>query len=132
MKSKRLFFILIPAILLALLSTSCDSGLFADGTVYEWVDAPLGSKGEIYVDGGAPANRITKTLPGACISFSGDRSFSSDNAGAFHKFAIVAPGGPYMMDIKVEKEGFLPLAGKFQNGGSDGGKHRITIFMVRK
>jgi hypothetical protein len=135
MKSTRLLFILIFAISIAMLSTSCSGGLFADGTVYEWIDAPIGSTGEIYVDAGAPASRIIKTVPGAFISFShSERPVLSDNAGAFHESVRVAPGGPYMMNIRVEKEGYFSLAGEFQHGGrdGDGSKHRITFFMVRK
>ncbi len=134
MKKKSLFFLLILIIVfLAILSTSCEGYLFADGAVYEWVDAPTGSKGEIYVDTDAPANRITKPIPGAGVSFSCYRPVTSDNTGAFHESTRVGPGGPYMIDIKVEKGGYFTLVGKLQHGGGVGGsQHSIFIFMVRE
>ena len=81
------------------------------GKVYEWTDAPPGAVGEIYVDQEVPTNRITVTVPNANVFFAR------------------APGR-YMMDIKIEKEGYLTLTGEFEHDGG-GDKHRITIFLVK-
>lgn len=131
MKAKILILLLSSIIaLLAILSTGCDGYISADGTVYEWVNAPAGSKGEIYVDLDAPTSRITNPIPGVNVTVFRRYKTVTDNTGAFHESSMVAPGRLYMMDIKIEKEGYIILIGKYQLGGRS--KQRITIFMVRK
>jgi hypothetical protein len=129
-KSNRFLFLLIFIILLAILLTSCDGGFSVNGKVYEWVDAPSGAKGEMYFDVDAPTSRITNPISGVDVYFF-QIPTTTDIAGAFHESTMVAPG-QYMMDIRVEKEGYFTLTGEFQHeGGSKLSYHDIVIFMVR-
>ena len=118
-------------VLSVIFSTSCDGFISAKGTVYEWMDAPASSRGEIYVDLDAPTNRIAIPVSDALVSFEPDfyRPVISDSEGNFDVSQVVAPMR-YMMNIKIEKEGYLTLAAKFQHPSDDDFNHRITIFLV--
>jgi hypothetical protein len=127
--------------LIVLLVTSCDGYFHAEGIVYEWLDAPADSVGEIYVDLDAPTNRNVNPIPAVDLSFVpiGARTdteesiwtvkATTDSEGKFQGGEVVAPG-IIMMSITVRKEGYTNLSGEFQNDGGRG-DHKMTIFLVR-
>lgn len=119
--------LILPVIFLA----GCDGGLSATGTVYEWMDAPPDFTGEIYVDVDPPSNRIIKPLSNSRVYLFWDEPVETDFKGAFSMHAVVAPGR-YMMDIRVEKEGYVTLKNQFQHNGGGLISHNISIFLARK
>ena len=132
-RNNRLWLLVgVVLILLTLLLTvsACDGGLGVEGTVYEWVDAPAGNNGEIYVDKAAPAGRMIKPVASASVAFS-FRTITTSENGTFERGWVVGPGR-YMMDIKIEKEGYHTLKGEFNHDATAGQSHLFAIFLVRK
>lgn len=101
------------------------------GTVYEWVDAPADTDGEVYVDMAAPTDRIIEPVASASVPFlyyrRGKAVTTSEN-GTFVGYTGVFPRRG-MRDVKIEKEGFHTIKGKFQYKGI---KHSFLIFLVRQ
>jgi hypothetical protein len=122
--------LLLILIILPLVFSACiyDGYIDARGTVYQWVDAPEGTKGEIYVDINAPTDRELEPIADASVSFAIYKPTTTDSLGDFHFEYVCAPER-YMMEIRVEKEGYQTLEAKFQHPGDDL-RHTITIFLV--
>ena len=61
--------LLILIMLLVLSACSWDQWISMRGTVYEWLDAPEGATGEVYVDIEAPADRELTPIADAHVAF---------------------------------------------------------------
>jgi hypothetical protein len=118
-------------VILPLMVTACDAVLKAEGTVYEWIDAPAGSDSEMYINTAAPAGRMIKPVANASVSFS---IYSADNPrvttsanGTFSWNGLFAPKST--LDIKVEKEGYRAIKKQFRR---DDVLYSFVIFLVRE
>jgi hypothetical protein len=99
--------------------------------VYEWVDAPEGAIGEIYVDIDAPADREVKPIAGANVSV-GIEMQTTDSQGVVTCYCYpnyMPYDALYMQEIRVEKEGYKTLEAEFQDS-SDRPGYGITVFLV--
>ncbi len=130
-RNNRLLLLAGTALILVILSlavSGCSTILIASGTVYEWVDAPADTDGEVYVDMAAPTDRIIKPVASARIaSFYG--ATTSEN-GTFARSWVVSPGRLRMVDVKIEKEGYRAIKGVVALEVLK--KHSFVIFLVRQ
>lgn len=117
---------------LSLVFSACDGYLAVEGTVYEWIDAPAGANGEVYVDLDAPTDRIIKPVADAYVSLGpidkSAKSTKTDFTGAFKMSRMIGPKWQKTMAFLVEKEGYHTIKGKFQRQRVN---HSLTIFLVR-
>jgi hypothetical protein len=121
--------IMLPVVLS---TVGCPPVIF-HGTVivYEWVDAPEGAIGEIYVDIEKPSDREVKPVADASVFVSGKTQIT-DSQGVVtgESYPRFAPyDSLYMKDIRVEREGYKTLEAKFQDS-SDRPGYGITVFLV--
>jgi hypothetical protein len=130
-RHNRLLLLISMALMLVILSlvvSGCSTMLIASGTVYEWVDAPAGADGEIYVDMAAPSGRIIEPMADIRIaSFGG--AVTTKN-GTFTEKWGVPPGRLRMVDVKIEKEGYQTIEGAVALQALK--KHSFVIFLVRQ
>ena len=100
------------------------------GVVYEWVDAPVDTDGEIYVDMAAPTDRIIEPVAGASVPFLyyGRGVVTTSENGTFVGSTGFFPRR-VMRDVKIEKEGYHTIEGEFQYEEI---KHSFVIFLVRQ
>lgn len=135
-KNRFLLPVCISAILIIQLlvvsAFSCMAYLGGGVTVYEWVDAPEGATGEIYVDMEAPADRELKPVADASVSVRTETRITDSRGDVFY---IYAPNNlsssASMWNIRVEKEGYKTLEDEFQNFSDEPG-YGITVFLVRE
>ncbi len=115
-------------VILSLAVSGCSTILIASGTVYEWVDAPADTDGEVYVDMTAPTDRIIE--PVASVSLASFGGAVTTKTGTFAKSWGVPPGRLRMVDIKIEKEGYHTINGAVALQAAK--KHSFVIFLVRQ
>lgn len=130
-RNNRLWLLAGMALILVILSlvvSGCSTMLRVSGTVYEWVDAPADTDGEVYVDMAAPTDRIIEPVASARIaSFYG--ATTSEN-GTFAESWVVSPGRLRMVDVKIEKEGYRAIKGVVALQALK--RHSFVIFLVRQ
>jgi len=150
MKRIKLFFIIgISAIVCLLLSSCvCDTFPHFKGTVYEWVNAPSGEQGEIFVDSEPPNGMNLEPIGYAHVSFYFENippmgpscsaarqkekyillyDISCDSNGMFEKSGTLACGN-YPLKIKGEMEGYYSTEKVFTYHGDS----TFKIILVRK
>lgn len=130
--------LLLPAIACA------DAGLELKGNVYEWIDAPQGEVGKIYIDEELPTGMTVKAIEKAEITLSemfiyNDKETWSypnkvytDSSGYFEDVTTARPSGSKFR-IKVGKEGYLEVVKEFMHPIKRGEFERsIVVVMVRE
>lgn len=110
----------------------CDGFISVKGTVYEWIDAPTGSTGDVYVDIEAPDNRFTKPIEGVIVNIYGlGPNLKTDSEGTFKGGCTTAPTR-FRARVEIEKEGYKSFTGYFQHPNGEDFEHTITVFLVTK
>ncbi len=115
-------------LMLSLAVSGCSTMLMASGTVYEWVDAPAGTDGEVYVDMVAPTGRIIEPVAGVSLASLG-RAITTED-GTFAKSWGVPPGRLRMVDVEIEKAGYHTIKGVVALDALK--RHSFVIFLVRQ
>ena len=90
----KLYFLLFASLSLVVLS-GCDTGLHAQGVVYEWLNPTPGSKWVIYVNSTLPSDAAYKPLSGVKVSFGDERlagSTLTDSSGYFLYDKVIPAG----------------------------------------
>jgi hypothetical protein len=129
-RHNRLLLLAGVALILVVLSLAvggCSTMLMASGTVYEWVDAPAGANGEIYVDMPAPTGRILKPVADVRIASLGGAV--TTETGTFTNKWGVPPGRLRMVAVKIEKDGYRTINGMVALEALN--RHSFVIFLVR-
>jgi hypothetical protein len=112
--------------------SGCDAALDVKGMVYEWVDAPADSNGELYINTEAPANRLIKPVADASVVLSVSSgikpNLTTDENGTFTWHNVLPAGLPRKVNVQIEKAGYTTITGGFQR---DGVNYSLVIFLVR-
>jgi len=127
-RNNRLWRLAVVALILVVLSiavSGCSTKLIVSGTVYEWVDAPADTDGEVYVDMAAPTDRIIEPLDNVSLASFG--AVTTEN-GTFRGGAGFFPRRVIRF-VKIEKEGYHTIEGEWQYEEL---RHSFVIFMVRQ
>ncbi len=131
-RNNRLLLLAGMALILVILSlvvSGCSTLLRVSGTVYEWVDAPADTDGEVYVDMAAPTDRIIEPVASARLASVHGAVTTSEN-GTFKESWVVSPGRRRMVDVKIEKEGYHTIKGVVALQALK--RHSFVIFLVRQ
>ena len=133
-RNSRLWRLAVVALILVILSlvvSGCSTKLIVSGTVYEWVDAPLDTDGEVYVDMAAPTDRIIEPVASASVPFLYRLgAVTTSENGTFRESWVVPPGRLRMWDVKIEKEGYHTIKGVVALQALK--DHSFVIFLVRQ
>ena len=134
-------FSLLPVLTIALLLVTligCDKFYGASGTVYEWMNPPLTTQGEIYVDTLPPFSVSNfQPISGAEVSFykidSTHLILGPNSTNIYGNFGIPISGntlGLNSLNISVQKEGFYPITKEFPLP-SNAASQNFVILLVR-
>jgi hypothetical protein len=135
--------LLLFVILLTSTLTACDTIIQMKGTTYEWINATIEDKGQIYVDEAMPNGMSLKPVSNIVVwcGYQGMRATESpkrfhppsttDISGNFSG-SWVAGGGSRLFTLRVDEELYYPLVKDFFHKGHANGTHFVNIILVRK
>ena len=126
---------------LIVLLSACDGILSVSGNVYEWVNPPLNSHGEIFVDKPMTGTVIFNPVEGAFVivrpkiePFSLSMFWSENDTttanGSFHTFAVADPKKTTYI-VEVSSTGYSNVSGEFVSPLNGKVNHAINVLLIK-
>jgi hypothetical protein len=122
--------------------TGCDGFLGIRGTVYEWVDAPSDSKGEIIIDQDVPEGRLLQPIDNVTVWFGFQGMPAEESGRRFHPPSVTDSDGKFSggwvvaprkstYTIRIDHDGYYPLVKDFTHNGGSTKEQIFNILLVR-
>ncbi len=138
----KLTVVVILFILTFLFLVGCDGTMNLHGAIYEWINAPSDSQGEIIIDQDVPEASFLRPIAGVTIRFrfsdmsieESIRRFNwsvvTDSTGKFSGGWVVDPKSNSYI-AWINQQGYYPLEKTFTHVGSEGRQRSLNVLLVR-